>query len=432
MIISLKTQKTYPGYIEWASSVLIVFVIYLLFALRGIIPDFFSVIAANSLISVVGILRIAGINRFFNRPIPHFIFLIPLIIFALILFFNINETEPFANFLIVSICIIIISYNIAHIYWINIHKGSTLLFGTTIFILLLYSAMSAGRVIYWHLNPEDALLLKSTPENGLFLILSIGVDILWATLFFTMNSSRLTDELSEANEELKKINITKDKFFNIIAHDLQGPVGNVSNYLEQVITDYDMYSEEKKLFVFSRLSKSLKKTFNLLLNLLEWAKNQTGMIPFNPEEISIREATEEVINLYRPAAYDKKITVINSLPSVLAIKADKHMLITVLRNLLSNAVKFSSEGDSIEIFSKVENDYAEITFSDHGMGFPDNNIHSILKIDGFVSSKGTGNETGSGLGLILCKEFVERHGGELHIKIKEKGCDVVFTLKTSS
>ncbi len=431
MTISLKTQKTYPGYSSWAASTLLVFFIYCLYSLRGIIPDFFSVIIATTLISVVGVLRITGISLFFNRPIPGFFYIIPFVIFALICLFNISGTRPFINFLIISICITIFSSYIAYVYWINIQEGSKLLFGTTIFVLILYSAMSAGRAIYWHFNPDDALLLKSTKHNILFFLLSIGVDILWATLFFTMNSYRLTAELAEKNDELEKINVTKDKFFSIIAHDLQGPVGNINQYLDQIITDYDLYSEEKKLFALSRLSKSIKKTFDLLVNLLEWAKDQTGMILFRPVELSIAGAVDDVINLYRSTAYDKKITVINSIPPELTAIADRDMLITVLRNFLSNAIKFSSHGESIEIFAEEKNGYIEITVSDNGIGFPENDTSSIFKIDSFISSQGTDNETGSGLGLIICKEFIERHNGELRIKIKEKGCDVTFTLEAS-
>ena len=238
------------------------------------------------------------------------------------------------------------------------------------------------------------------------------------------------DELKQYSEKLAESNATKDKFFSIIAHDLKGPFNVILGFSDLILeTEFEISDPAEILDFVHTIRDSAQHTYELLVNLLEWAKSQTGKMQFNPETISIEKLFNEAINLAESAAKNKNIEISFVQSENLEIYADKNMIATILRNLIGNAIKFTPKNGKINLKSALKNNAVLITVSDTGIGIEPNNIAKLFKIGEIFYSKGTENEKGTGLGLILCKEFIEKHGGKIWVKSElGKGSDFKFTI----
>jgi len=236
-------------------------------------------------------------------------------------------------------------------------------------------------------------------------------------------------KLKESQKHLIEINSTKDKFFSIISHDLRNPFAAIvsfSRILKRDITNLTM-DELKELAL--ELDKSVLKINNLLENLLQWSRTQTGKIKYQPEYIAIHEIVKDNIVLFKNNAKEKKITLIDLVDDNTPVWADGNMTDTVIRNLLSNALKYTDEGGSITLRSDIKDHKVFISIEDTGVGMSDDSKSKIFRIDTLHSTYGTMDEKGSGLGLLLCKEFVEKQGGEIVFESElNKGTTFTFSL----
>ena len=242
-------------------------------------------------------------------------------------------------------------------------------------------------------------------------------------------------EQKKTEEALKESNKTKDKFFSIIAHDLRGPLGNITALSEMMVNkDIGKCNPESVKKMFEMIHKSSERTFGLLENLLEWSRIQTGRIVFNPVKINSQDLIEEAIAVAEINASKKNIQISVITDKYFVVYADVHMISTVIRNLLSNAIKFTPDGGSVKVnCTRALNEKGEkiikIVVSDTGIGMRPENINNLFKIEESKSSPGTAGEKGSGLGLILCKEFVEKHGGKIWVESEiDKGSTFYFTI----
>ena len=237
--------------------------------------------------------------------------------------------------------------------------------------------------------------------------------------------------LEESEERLKQLNGSKDKFFSIISHDLRSPFTSITGYSEVILDDIDELSKEEIKEFAASIHKSAKNIQNLLENLLQWSRMQTGNIKFNPTDIKLSDTVEEIVDLYQVNAARKKIKLINELVDEHPIRADKFMLNTILRNLVSNSIKFTKKYGTISISAKENKDKNEVqvTVSDTGIGMSEEIQNKLFKIDEHVTTKGTEKEKGTGLGLILSKEFVEKHGGKIWVESEIGiGSKFIFTI----
>lgn len=235
--------------------------------------------------------------------------------------------------------------------------------------------------------------------------------------------------LRESEKQLRELNATKDKFFSIIAHDLKSPFNSIigfSNLLAEQMKEKNYEGTEKYAEI---IQHSAMKALDLLLNLLEWSRSQTGRMEFHPEFCELVSNIKEVTELLNDAAHQKSITISRHLPHNLPIFADTAMISTILRNLISNAIKFTPSGGTIDIYATSDRNNVEIKVSDNGVGMDEKIINRLFKIEENITSTGTANEKGTGLGLILCHEFVEKHGGKIWVESKPgKGSTFYFTL----
>ncbi len=232
------------------------------------------------------------------------------------------------------------------------------------------------------------------------------------------------------NKKLHDANFTKDRFFSIIAHDLRSPFTSILGFSRLLNEEYDDFSNDDRKMMIKQILTSTETTFQLLDNLLTWAKTQLGRTPFNPEYFDIESLIIETINLSIPQAKIKGISLKVLLIDKSSVFADVNMIRTVLRNLLSNSIKFSYEGAMITIEAFKVDDKIRITVTDTGTGIEPKTLKALFSLDEKVcSTKGTANEKGTGLGLILCKEFVEKNGGSISVEsIVGEGSKFSFTI----
>ncbi len=239
----------------------------------------------------------------------------------------------------------------------------------------------------------------------------------------------LNNKLMESEAQLKELNANKDKFFSIISHDLKSPFTSLLGFSEYLVEDLDDLSQDEIKEFATNIHKAAKNVFNLLENLLQWSRIQTGRIKFSPTQFSLTELTESIIALYLVNAAKKKIKLVNELNVELNVFADKFMIDTVIRNLISNAIKFTKVGGEIKLIVKNEKDFIKVSVKDNGVGMKDEIKSKLFKIDEHVTTKGTDQEKGTGLGLILCKEFVEKNGGKIWVESEVgKGSEFIFTI----
>jgi len=225
-------------------------------------------------------------------------------------------------------------------------------------------------------------------------------------------------ELEHAYHDIHDLNATKDKFFSIIAHDLRNPLGSFKEITRLLHESYDDFSEDDRKEFLEMLKHSSENIHSLLENLLEWSRTQRGTLDFNPVRFNLRDIVENTISLHRINADTKSIHINNDVSPDTFLIADPNLMTTVIRNLISNAIKFTPEKGIITIESFAEPESINIFVNDNGIGMTSDIIDKLFRIDVNVTTLGTSKEKGTGLGLILCKEFVERHGGNIWAESK--------------
>lgn len=236
-------------------------------------------------------------------------------------------------------------------------------------------------------------------------------------------------DIQQKNDELLNLSASKDRFFSIVAHDLKSPFQGLIGYSQLLCTDYDSLPDEERLELSKGIHELSLSTYKLLSNLLEWSSLQTGMMSYSPAEFQLDKELSSTVSLFKHSALNKNISLEYSFDRSICITADRNMLATIVRNLISNSIKFTNKGGKISIGVKENQDFIEIEVSDTGVGMEKEKIENLFKIGQKVSTKGTANEEGTGLGLLLCKTMVEKQNGTIWVESHpEMGTTFHFTL----
>ncbi len=310
---------------------------------------------------------------------------------------------------------------------------------TTILVSLLFQIRPALSIIYFtasylifyvaisqtQLNQD---ILISNQVNG------ISITVIGLSLSMILWRSKLTrilqrEQITKQNKALFETNAEKDKFFSIIAHDLKSPFNAILGFSDILIDqvrekDYDGIDEYAQI-----IKQSSKSAMDLLMNLMEWSRAHTGRMEFKPRYIELNELVDESEHLFVGALRQKRIGITLNIPENTIVYADKNMIRTILRNLISNAIKFTHPDGHI-VIAVMKNQHEDlISVSDNGVGISKESIDRLFRIDQNNSTTGTQKETGTGLGLILCKELIERHGGRIWCESElRKGSIFYFSL----
>jgi len=235
--------------------------------------------------------------------------------------------------------------------------------------------------------------------------------------------------LRQQKEELNELNATKDKFFSILAHDLKNPFASLYSLSQVMDENYSNLDEEDRLIALKRIHHSAELIYNLLENLLTWSKSQRGFIDYSPTEFDLSIQVDENINLHRIPAEKKGVLLRTNVKETYIAYADRQMISTVLRNLVNNAVKFTESGKIVEVNVRKENKFLEIEVKDEGVGITSENMDKLFRIDVKYKTIGTSGEKGTGLGLILCHEFVQKNFGAIWCESEiGKGTSFFFTI----
>jgi two-component system sensor histidine kinase/response regulator len=236
-------------------------------------------------------------------------------------------------------------------------------------------------------------------------------------------------QLNEANAQLKKLNIDKDRFISILGHDLKSPFNNILGSSEVLTSEINSLNSDEIKEIAGNINKSAKITNKLLEDILMWARTQQGSITFKPQNLSLSATCGNIIEILTPGANAKNIIINYSATDHLIVFADADMLKTVMRNLVSNAIKFTNNGGTISITARQIDSNITISVSDNGIGIAPDNLSKLFNISEVITTTGTAKETGTGLGLLLCKEFVEKHGVKIWVESEQgKGSEFKFTL----
>jgi PAS domain S-box-containing protein len=235
--------------------------------------------------------------------------------------------------------------------------------------------------------------------------------------------------LAEHAKQLQKLNYTKDKFFSIIAHDLRNPFHSILGFTELLIKNYADFDDTKKQEFIGLIYESSQHAHNLLENLLQWSRTQTDRIKYNPSRQSLSRIIDETVQVLNASVQKKGLIFNSEIRKDIFVYADKNMIDLVIRNLLSNAIKFTPSGGRISVSAEDDGKFLIVSISDTGVGIDPEDMSRLFQFEEFHTTTGTAGEPGTGLGLIICQEFIKKHGGEISIKSElDKGSTFTFSL----
>jgi signal transduction histidine kinase len=282
-------------------------------------------------------------------------------------------------------------------------------------------------------NPAELTITIKPPfwQTWWFIIFEVIVAVILITFiyFYLLNkrTNRLltlqnqeiyasNKKLKESQKQLEELNATKDKFFSIVAHDLKNPFTSLLSISELMSKNYDTLDEEDKISSIESFHRSARRIFTLLENLLTWSRSQTGGIEFKPVEFNISSLAIDCIKLFKLPAQKKGIKLQLETTKNIQAYGDPEMINTVIRNLVHNAIKYSNSGGTVTLDIKLEEGLVKVAVTDEGVGIKEAQLKKIFNLASQSVSVGTGGEKGTGLGLMICKEFVEKNGGKLLVK----------------
>ncbi len=271
-------------------------------------------------------------------------------------------------------------------------------------------------------------------KTFIVLISCVTISFLLFALSLALNNANLrAKQINLLNKQLEKLNTNKDRFISILGHDLKNPFNGILGFSEILNEEIESLNKVEIKDIARNINKSARITNKLLEDILLWAKTHQGKIPYNPQILSFRDICMNILEILDPVANAKNITINYSASDVINIFADIDMLKTVLRNLVSNAIKFTGDNGTVTISAEKKSGILIISVSDNGIGILSENLAKLFDITEVLTTKGTAGETGTGLGLLLCKDFVEKHGGKIWVESEAgKGSDFRFTLPVSA
>jgi signal transduction histidine kinase len=293
-----------------------------------------------------------------------------------------------------------------------------------VIILTIFSGFLNNAFSINHMNPPFI--------SAVILLISVSITIYVVIVISTKVGSQLLmaeQSLKEIEKQLLKLNSDKDRFISILGHDLKSPFNNLLGLSELLTKNIHKYDIDKIENFATNIHESAQHSFNLLDNLLKWARAQQGNSPFKPQHLNLTDICKDALITLYPLAKTKNIVINCFTEDHLNVFADSDMLKTVLRNLVSNAIKYTNDGGTININAEEDSENVTISVSDNGIGIPPENLAKLFDISEVLTTKGTAKETGTGLGLMLCKEFVEKNGGKIWVESEAgKGSDFRFTM----
>ena len=283
-------------------------------------------------------------------------------------------------------------------------------------------------------NEIQEITIRGQRKTGKVLIISglIILAVLISIARSQISYKKLSQRLNKSEQELRKANADKDRFFTIIAHDLKGPFNGILGFLDILKIGHQEMDENKRQTIIDNVDQSAHAAYKLLDNLLIWSRVETGKMPYSPQLLNLSEVAQDTLSLNQLLADSKNITLENIIEENHWVAADRNMLKTIFRNLISNAIKFTNSGGSITIAAKNSDQLITISVTDTGIGMKGEDLKDLFNLSENNTVQGTNNEIGTGLGLVLCKQFIDKHEGNIWVESRPNiGSSFYFTLPLS-
>ncbi|UXP32504.1 HAMP domain-containing histidine kinase [Reichenbachiella agarivorans] len=417
-ILHLFMLAKFFGVIQW-----------ILLALRGNISDGYSIVIANILVQFTLYIEIYCI-RFAKKPFEkiHLLKFCFLPLLTSILFYSFAYSADHIRVIVSSALISLFFLGGAIVLIMDQTKGGTQKLISYFFLVL--ALLFAFRVL-WASSADNQAALFSNSSIQIITYMSMYlVSFLVSISLLLILMEQDQERIESDNLQLQELNASKDKFYSIIAHDLRAPLSNLYQLGEVLDNNREQMSPKHVSEVTHNLYQSGKQAYLLLDSLLNWANANSGVMKYSPQLINLHELVDDSISIYMQKAASKKIELTQSLPHESLAFADINMTHTILRNLISNAMKFTPGGGSITVVpGNTDDDMLEIGIRDTGMGMSESQASKALAMDNHLSTPGIDNETGTGMGLKLCKEFIDRNKGKIWIESQiNQGTTVWFSL----
>ncbi len=300
-------------------------------------------------------------------------------------------------------------------------------------LILLQSSILFSQTGIENLQKESAStptyeVVNSSEIERTYLIVVVVMALIAVSIIYKMSLTKKVD-----SEKLQKINKMKDTLIRLIAHDLKTPFTVIFGYTDILRQDFNSISDEEKLMYLESIRKASHISVQLLENLTMWSKSYSDKLQYNRANINVGDAVKESVYLHEQIAANKKIKLSSDIGDNIIAYADENMLKTVLRNLILNAIKFTNEEGRVKINAEKTGKEIRISVEDNGIGIDEETKSTLFNLDEFVSSEGTAGERGSGFGLVLCNEFVEKNGGKIWVESEVgKGSKFMFTVPIGS
>lgn len=446
--------RTAMGFLFWGNFTLAILVfIFLLSNFRNDTRKHFLVFGFSKLFQAVAwlafFIRIDIVNHSpVNFLVPNTLFFISYYLESIAMLMILKKSTR-KNYLIQNVIFIVILVGFYSIVWLeyksNIRVSAASFFFFMLLVMPTYLFFKEVRTSLFKrlLSFNYGIILLVLLFRTIYPLIhtatslySTGVSqrILFLIIFLVLVSSGVGYLLllqEEKEIQIKKLLNDKDTFFSIIAHDLRGSFNGILGLSEMLIEkENKIVNEEREEFI-QLIYQSSKNTFSLLENLLSWAQSQTGRIDFNPSKVEVSTIVNRTISLLAKHAEYKSITIKSEIQSEQFVTADANMLETIFRNLISNAIKFTNTHGQITVSMDNEKNQFVFCVKDNGIGLSSEKINTLFDINNKKSTSGTQEELGTGLGLILCKDFVEKHQGSISVQSKEnEGSTFMFSIPT--
>jgi signal transduction histidine kinase len=403
--------------------------------LRGV-PELLpvAILLQNPIIVAGSVFILIGVLSFFEQKISPRTILVWFSFYYIIhIFFYLAVDDSNIRTILLYLGLLITTVLSLAVLFRNKTRSIAMTVNALSIILSLHGMIYIFRIIMITAGIESPTMFSSSPINFVIYFDALIVGLLLAFGFIILVNQRLNNEVVLAGEKLIQLNAEKDKFLSIVAHDLASPFNNILGLTDMMVEKNSGMTNDDYRKNAMLLNSSARRTFNLLQNLLQWSKLERGLIPFNPSEYKLVSLVNQSIAAIEESARAKKIEIITDISDDIIIFTDATAFGTILRNLASNAVKFTTAGGKI-IISSVKSDgkMAEISVKDTGIGMSGEILSNLFRIDSQINRHGTEGEMSTGLGLIICKEFVEKGSGSLWATSEEgKGSEFCFTVPLS-
>jgi len=427
-----RVNKSYPGvgwWLLWSVAEVFGFFFILLRDLQGVQP--LVIILQNSLIVAGTLFLYIGVRLFLGRKV-NLRLIIPVtgVFLAGLIFFLFFRPDFELRSVVINGTLAFISLVTAYSLFTDKIGSIRTSANFNAVIFLLHGLIFGYRAIIFLTGTTDTNFLSPTVFNFIPFFDALVVSLLWTFGLIIMMNQRLHADASETRERLQNLNTEKDKMMSVLAHDMRSPFHTFLGLTQIMVEELHSMKFAEVKNIAETLNRSAVNLYKLLDDLLEWSYIQRGNMTLRPETIVLKEKIQKITELSADYAQKKGIRISYEFPDDLVVFADTHMFETIVRNLVFNAVKFTPEGGRVNISARlIHNDMTEISVSDTGIGIPDDLINKLFVLDQSTSRKGTTGEPSTGLGLVVCKEFVEKHGGEIRVESEEgKGSVFSFTI----